>query len=159
MLQRLFPRQIDNAYRGQLAAIWLFAPVVAVKALMGFNVSGLDPLVRSRDVLMNADGVPVNTYAADAAAQLVFTFAAWGLALLVLSLLAIVVLLRYRAMLPLMILAMTIEQLGRKALSMAHLPAHEGAISIGAWINYGLSAALVLALILSLIPRRSVVAA
>lgn len=157
MLTRLFPRQIDNAsYQGHVLAIWLFVPVVLVKLLMGFNVAGLNPFVASRFVLINADGVPVDAYPPEAAAHLVFTFAAWGLALLVLALLGLVVVIRYRAMLPLMILALTIEQVGRKALSSTMLPpapAHDG-VSIGALINWGLSGALVLALALSLLKKR-----
>ena len=156
MLSRLFPRQIDNAgYRGHVLAIWLFVPVVLVKLLMGFNVAGLNPFTRSRQILISADGVPVDSYPPEAATHLVFTFAAWGLALFVLALLSLIVLLRYRAMLPLMILALTIEQVGRKVQSSLMLPPPATAsLSIGAMINWGLSAALVLALALSLLKVR-----
>ena len=151
MLQRLFPRQIDNGYQGQVLAIWLFAPVLIVKTIMGFNVAGLDPLISSRDVLQRADGVAVDAYTADAASHVVFTFAAWGLCLLVLALLAWVVLIRYRAMLPLVILALTVEQIGRMALAQTMLshPARPG-LPVSTLINWGLAGFLVLALVLSL---------
>jgi hypothetical protein len=157
MLNRLFPRQIDNAYRGHVLAIWLFVPVVLLKLVMGFNVAGMNPWVSSRFILQRADGVPVDSFPPEAAAFAVFSFAAWGLALFVLALLSLVVLLRYRAMLPLMILAMTIEQVGRKLVSEFHLAprvAEGGEAPAGMWINLGLSGVLVLALVLSLMPAR-----
>lgn len=156
MLSRLFPRQIDNAsYQGHVLAIWLFVPVVLMKLVMGFNVSGLNPWVASRFILKTADGVPVDSFPPEAAAHLVFTFAAWGLALLVLSLLGLIVVIRYRAMLPLMILALTIEQVGRKVQSALMLPSPvTDSVSIGAMINWGLSTALVVGLALSLLKVR-----
>ncbi len=151
MLELLFPRQIDNSYRGQWLAIWLLVPVVLMKAAMGFNVAGLNPWVSSRFIIHAADGVPIDTFPANAAALLVFMFQAWGLALLMLALLGLVALVRYRALLPLMILSLGAEQVGRTAISMMSLPPDPGqAVSVGAMINWGLSGALVLALILSL---------
>lgn len=154
---RLFPRQIDNSYQGHVLAIWLFAPVLALKAAMGFNVGGLNPFVSSRFILMQADGVPVDAYPADAAAHLVFTFAAWGLSLLLLALLGGIVLIRYRAMLPLMILTLSAEQIGRMMLSNAMLPHRDWshAIPISALINWSLAGMLLLALVLSLLNARA----
>ncbi len=154
---RLFPRQIDNSYQGHVLAIWLFAPVLALKAAMGFNVGGLNPFVSSRFILMQADGVPVDAYPADAAAHLVFTFAAWGLALLLLALLGGIVLIRYRAMLPLMILTLSAEQIGRMMLSNAMLPHRDWshAIPTSALINWSLAGMLLLALALSLLNARA----
>lgn len=157
MLSRLFPRQIDNTYQGHVLAIWLFAPVVLLKLAMGFNVAGMNPWISTGHILESADGVPLGSFPPDAATFIVFSSAAWGLALLVLALISAVVLLRYRSMLPLMISAMTIEQVGRKLISELHLGsrvAENGAAPAGVWINWGLSAALILALVLSLVRVR-----
>lgn len=159
MLNRLFPRVIDNAYSGQAAAIWLLTPIVILKTLMGFNVAGLNPLVSSRDVIMNADGVPIDSFSPEAASILVFNFAAWGLALFTLCLFAWVVLIRYRAMIPLACLLLGIEQIGRKGLGVLH-PIIEANASDSAglspafFINWGLSGGLALAFVLSLIPAK-----
>lgn len=151
MLSLLFSRQIDNAYQGQFLAIWIFTPVVLMKMAMGFNVAGLNPWVSSRFIIQAADGVPIDSFPADAAALLVFMFQSWGLALLVLALLSVVVLVRYRAMLPLMILAIGAEQVGRKLISSISFPPDPNqALSVAAMINWGFSAALVLAFALSL---------
>ena len=157
MLQRLFPRQIDNFYQGHVLAIWLFLPVLALKTVMGFNVGGLDPFVSSRFILSTADGVPVDTYPADAAAHLVFTFAAWGLVLFVLTLFGWLVIARYRAMLPLLILLFTLEQVGRMILSRTLLPHHATTsvgIPVSTLINWGFAGLLLLALMLSLLNAR-----
>ena len=158
MLSRLFPRQIDNFYQGNVLAIWLFIPVLALKTVMGFNVGGLNPFVSSRFILATADGVPVDTYSADAAAQLVFTFAAWGSALFLLALLSWIVIVRYRVMLPLMILILSLEQIWRMVLSRTMLPhralPHAG-VPISTLINWGFAALLLLALVLSLLKMRS----
>lgn len=159
MFQRLFPRQIDNTYRGHMMAIWLFIPVLALKTAMGFNVGGLNPFVSSRFILSAADGVPVETYPPEAAAHLVFTFAAWGLALFVLTLLCWIVLLRYRAMIPLVILVLSIEQVGRMIQSRLLLPQRlpMDEIPVGTLINGSMAAMLLLALLMSLLnfPARS----
>ncbi len=158
MLSNLLPKQIDNGYRGHALAIWLLIPIVLMKLLMGVNVAGLNPWISSRFVLQNADGVPVDTFPAEAGSVVVFLFASWGLALLVINLLGVVVLIRYRAMIPLMYLLLSIEQIGRKGLAMLHLVPRSGeaagGVSPGLWINWGLSAALVIGLILSLVSVR-----
>lgn len=153
MLSRLFPRTIDNEYRGHVLALWLFVPILLLKTVMGFNVAGFNPWVTSRYILQTADGVPVESFSAYGASVVVFMFASWGLGLLILALLSIVVLIRYRRMLPLMILAVTLEQVGRKGIALINpiLSAGDGQVSAGFWINWGFSAALVLSLALSLL--------
>ncbi|MEQ1618986.1 MAG: hypothetical protein ABL883_11670 [Terricaulis sp.] len=156
MLSRIFPRRIDNSYQGHVVAVWLFAPVVLLKTVMGFNVAGLNPWVTSRYILQSADGVPVDSFSAYGASVVVFMFASWGLGLLILALLSIVVLIRYRAMLPLMILVMTLEQIGRKGIALINpiLSSGDDQVSTGFWINWALSAALLLSLALSVLKAR-----
>lgn len=153
MLSRIFPEQFDNTYRGCWLAIWLFVPIVLVKAVMGVNVAGLNPLISNREVLTTADRIPLDTFSAEAASLVVFLFASWALGLLLLSLLGIVVLLRYRAMIPLMFLLLSIEQIGRRILLLVNpivWTVETEGISAGALINWALTAALVIGFALSL---------
>lgn len=120
MLSRLFPKQFDNDYQGGALAIWLLIPLALLKLVQGANVAGFNPMVSSRHVLETADRVPIGEYPAEAAAHLVFIFAAWGLGVFLLGLLGVISLIRYRAMIPLVYLLLLIEQLWRKALSMIH---------------------------------------
>lgn len=158
MIERLFPAQIDNAYAGLGLAIWLLVPIVAMKFLMGMNVAGLNPWVSNRDVISTADGIPIDSYSPEAAATAMFLFACWGFALFLLSLLGVIVLVRYRAMIPLMYLLLAIEQIGRKGISWANPIVRSGGgegVSAGALVNWGLSAALIVGLALSLTAPRT----
>ena len=158
MPSRLFPRQIDNTYHGLTMALWLLAPILLVKLVMGFNVSGLNPFLGSRFVMQAADGIPISSYPPDAAATATLLFASWGLALLLMSLFGILALIRYRGMTPLIYLLLTLEQAGRKALSILHPIVRDTApagISPGTAINWALTGLLVLGLILSLIEKRT----
>lgn len=156
MLNRLLPKQIDNNYRGSWLALWIFVPVVLMKLLMGFNVAGFNPWLNNQDILKNVDSVPLDSYGADAAAMVVFSFASWGLGLFILSLLGVLVLARYRAMIPLMFVLLTMEQIGRKGLSMLYPIVRnvgtEG-MSQGAIVNWVFSAAVLIGLVLSLQQR------
>ena len=154
LLHRLFPERIDNTYRGHPLAIWLFAPLDLMKLLMGVGVAGLNPWVTNRHILESVDGVPLETFPAQAASMIVFMSASWALALLVIALLGLVVLIRYRAMIPLMFLALTIEQIGRKALSSIHIVRAAGetsGLSPSVAINWALSVLLLVGLALSLL--------
>jgi len=156
MFQLLFPKIIDNKYRGQWLGIGLFLPLLFLKIAMGFNVAGLNPAVDVRDVLQNVDGVPLDTYSAAAAADIVFSTSAWGLALFTIALLGVIALVRYRAMIPLAFLLLTIEQVGRKAMGLAADGLVTGEpMTTGNIINWVLSALFVLGLTLSMIRRRT----
>ena len=157
MLMRLFPKHINNDYRGHVLAIWLLVPLVLMKFLQGANVAGLLGTGNSRQVLEAVDNVPVSTFPAEAASHLVFLFAAWGVGIFILGLLGMVVLLRYRAMIPLMYLLLLIEQVGRKALATVHLdrPFVSLTASPANLINWGFLLALAIGFLLSLTGRRA----
>lgn len=156
MLARLLPKQIDNAYRGHWLAIVLFLPVLVMKTMIGFNIAGLNPYVETRRVLISADGVPLDSFGAEAAAQVIFSSASWGLVLFLMCVLAIVALIRYRALIPLIILLFAGEQIGRKAIAMAAFGPPDAAAepSFGFYINWAFTIALVLAFLLSLMEKR-----
>ena len=156
MLGRLFPKQIDNTYRGSWVAIWLLIPVLLLKLTIGVNVMGINPWVSNRDVIIKADGVPLDTFSREVQEIVIFLFASWGLGLVLLCVFCVAALIRYRAMIPFVILVLTVEQIGRKAIGALTLSPSGSSDhpSIGAMINWGFSAALVIALALSLTTRR-----
>lgn len=154
MLSRLFPKQIDNDYRGYRLAIWILVPIVLLKLAMGFNVAGLNPWVSNRMVAERADGIPLDSFGVEAASTVMFMFASWGLGLLLLNLLALIALIRYRAMIPLIYLLLSLEQFGRKGVAVMSPIVRETArtegFAPGALINWGLMIALAVGLVLSL---------
>ncbi len=157
----LFPKTIDNAYRGQWFALALFAPVLLVKGVIGFNIAGLNPAITTARILKSADGVPLDAYPADAAAEIVYASANWGFVMLLLALVALLALVRHRALLPLVILLFTAEQgfrQTRAVLARMAEPAAEAAHAAGFYINWGFTIALALAFVLALIPRKGAAA-
>lgn len=153
LINRLFPKQADNTYQGHQAAVWLFVPMVLLKLAMGLNVAGLNPWISNRMVAETADGIPLESFGAEAASTVMFLFASWGLALFVLSLLGVVVLLRYRALIPMLYLLFSIEQFGRywvaQTSPILRAAPSEGTTA-GLLINWGFMAVLAIGFALSL---------
>jgi hypothetical protein len=157
MLSRIFPKQIDNNYRGHWLAIGLFTLFVLLKLVMSTN-----SVVMTRSVATGADGLPLDNFTGGGAEAVISLFALLGLSQLVLALLGVVVLIRYRAMLPLMYLLMLIVQIGSRVLLMVNPIVRSGGmtigssgLSIGFAINLGLLAILLIGFVLSLVQRKA----
>ena len=114
-LARLFPRQIDNNFRGSRLALWLFGFFVLVKLAQGG-----ESVFNAYATATNADGIPLASYGAAVAQTMVQMFALLGLNLMVLPLLGLVALVRYRAMVPLMYLMMLLLYLGNRVVHVLH---------------------------------------
>jgi hypothetical protein len=95
LTDRLLPQRVDNTYPGYKLAIWLFGAVVLMKLAMSLN-----SIFNGYVVASSADGIPLDTFSSAAARTVVALFAIWGLAHLMICLLCILVLARYRSMVP-----------------------------------------------------------
>jgi len=108
VLERLLPKQPDNAYRGALIAKWVFIAMVAMT------------VGRSLAHILLPDGgaqsiatIPLDAYSAGASKVVIGMFAQWGLTQLVFGLLYVLVLWRYQSLIPLMWLFILSEWTGR----------------------------------------------
>ena len=152
MFSRIFPRQADNAYRGSRLAILLLAVVSFMKGMQG-AVSVFD----ARNVVVTADGIPLDTYGAAAGDTVIALTALVGFCLLVIALLGVVVLIRYRAMIPFMFLVQLVVQLGSRVLLNVN-PIERAAQTsmgfaghpVGFWVNLGILAMTLIGFVLSL---------
>lgn len=108
-LSSLLPPAIDNQYRGRVIALWIFGLLVLLKVTMSVN-----SIFNGRDVAQNADGLPLSSYPPAAAQTIVALFAIFGLGHLVLCALCLLVLVRYRSLVPFMFGVLLVEQLSRK---------------------------------------------
>lgn len=157
MLSGLFPRQIDNVYRGNPLAIWLLLPVLLFKTTISVNIMGLNPWIDNRELITKIDGIPLDSFSQAAQEITVFMFASWGLGQFMLCLLTFAALIRYRGMLAFAIVLLAVEQLARKGLSAAYLASavvgSEG-LRPSALINLGFSIALFLSVVLAIFPYR-----
>src|SRR5262245_7643239 len=142
---------MDNVHRGSRIAIWLLVPIVIVNMIMGANT-----MIHTRDVIQGADNIPLGTYAATPARIIVNCFKSWALGHFLMASLGLLALVRYRAMIPLMYVVYTLENLARKALQRSnplHITTKSGEPSIGAIINLALLVTLLVGLAFSLSGR------
>ena len=115
MLRRIFPMQFDNIFRGHWLATWILVPVVLMELVIGAN-----SMINTRSVAMGADGIPLDSFDAEAATTVISLFALLGLSRLLFGLLGVMALIRYRAMIPFVYLLLLVLQLGSKALLLLH---------------------------------------
>lgn len=99
ILTRLFPARLDNTYQGSKIALWILGLLIAVRTMQSVMI-----LVNVYSIAQSADGIPLETYPAAAAQTIVALFTLSAVNRLVISLICVVVLVRYRRAVPLMFL-------------------------------------------------------
>lgn len=152
MLSRIFPTQVDNNYRGSRLAIWFLVPIILLRGLIGFN-----SIFFARSVATSADGVPLDSFTPAAAGTVLALFALLGLFSLLLALLGVVVLVRYRAMILFLYLFLLIQEVGNKAVLLAY-PVTRSASSgmpAGSIVVFTILAMTLLGFVLSLTANRN----
>lgn len=149
MLARIFPKAIDNQWRGPWSAVVLLTIVVLMKLS-----TSLGTVFATERVALGPDGVPVDKVSPEIAGVMLQLLALVGYDQLVLTLVGVLALVRYRAMIPLALLLLLTEQVGRRALHMAYPAAHGEGASVGVYINLGILALTALGFALSLTERK-----
>jgi hypothetical protein len=130
MFGRIFPKQLDNNYQGYKTAILVLSIIALVK-----TVQGVESVINTRNVLANADGIALERFSTSGAATVVALFALLGLNGLVLPLLSSIVLVRYRAMIPLMFLLFLTVQIGSRTLLLINPIERSTTVPIGFVVN------------------------
>lgn len=139
MIDAPLPPTADNAYRGSRVALVAFAVLTVVT------------LVRSAVHMLAPDGgahsiatISLATYGPGASATVVHVFGLWGLSQLLMALVYVVVLWRYRSLVPLMCLLMAVEYAGRLALAFAKPIETVGTApgAVGSWVMVPIAVAL-----------------
>ncbi len=153
MLNRIFPEQIDNHYRGHKFALWLFYPITFMNVAID-----LVAIFKSDGGAQSADGIPLDTFVNGGAQAVIFVVALLGLSGLLLGLLFVLALFRYRAMIPLMYVLIVVDYLGHKGIGLMKPIVRVGTPS-GIYVNAALFTLTLIGLVLSLrgkdyLPRR-----
>lgn len=148
-MNQLLPASIDGQYRGYKIALWLLGALVLLKAAMGLN-----SILNGYEVATTADGIPLDNFTPAGTATVLSFLAFWGWSLFLFSMLGVLALVRYRAMVPLVFLLLLVEQLGRK-LILTQLPIAQEGSSPAFSINLVLMGLMVVGLILSLLTPRN----
>lgn len=100
----LFPATVDNVYRGRAGALWLLVLFVA----KSFVAAGIH-MVAPDGGASSIASVTLDAFTPEGANSVITMFGLWGAEQFVIGLIALVVLLRYRALVPLMALAYVVE--------------------------------------------------
>lgn len=146
MLDRLFPRQADNRFEGRPAALWMLGVFIALRLIMSVN-----SIVNTWSIA-TGDGLPLGRYSPEAARTMMMLFDMAALGQLTLAVIALVVLMSYRALVPLIYLALLGDQLARRVIAQTHEVARVDTGPIIWLLTWGLVILLAIGLVLSLIP-------
>lgn len=144
MLNPLLPRTADNNYRGSRIALVVFGLLLLAKT----GIS-LGSIFNGYAAATSADGIPLDSYSPAATQTVVALFALLGLANLMICLTGVVVLIRYRALIPFMFVVFLIYQLSRK-LILEILPVARAGTPPVFGINSAILGLIIIGLVLSL---------
>ena len=144
IFNRLFPPRADNTYHGSRLALWIFGLLVLVRSAIG-----LGSIFNGYPAASSADGIPLDTFTPAGVQTILALFGLLGVSQLVFSVLCVVVLVRYRSLIPLMFVLLLLYQLSRK-LILYYLPIpRTGAPPVSA-INLTILGLMIVGLVLSL---------
>jgi hypothetical protein len=148
MFADILPRSIDNSYRGSRLALLLLGFLILIKSVIGVN-----SMVNGAEVMTRADGLALNTFPAAATQNLIALFALLGLAHVVMAALGLLVLLRYRGMVPLMFALLLLQHAGGKIVGY-FLPIVRTGVPPAFIVNLVLLTSMIVGFALSLWRRR-----
>ncbi len=146
LFRPFFTKTADNRFEGPRAALWLLGFLLFVKLAMSLN-----SILNTEKIAAGADGIPLASYGPEAARQILLLFALASLGHLVVTLVAFVVLVRYRALVPFIYLVLLTEQLARRAVARSHAVPGAQMTDVAFYLTYGILVLLVIGLALSLI--------
>jgi hypothetical protein len=149
MLDQILPRRVDNMYRGHKLAIVVLGLIVLMKAAIS-----LGSIFNGYDAASSADGIPLDSYTPAGARTVVSLFALLGLANFSICLIGMLVLVRYRSLVPFMLALLLVQHVGRYLILQA-LPIARTGTPPGSSVNLGLLGAMVVGLTLSLWSQRN----
>jgi hypothetical protein len=113
MIDRILPKQADNTYRGHPIAKWVLI-LLTIKAL----VAGLIHMFTSDGGAQSIASITLDNFAQGAADTVITIFALWGLSQFLIGLISMVVLWRYKALIPMMYVIFLIEYTMRFAMPL-----------------------------------------
>ncbi len=130
MTYKILPNSIDNTYNGHKIALYLFYVITFIT------------VTRSLIHMFSPDGgaesiatIPLGSYSEGASHVIIHIFSEWGLSQLIMGILYIIVLNKYRSFIPLMYVFLLLEYSGRLFLGTMK-PMETLSTPPGAYLNY-----------------------
>jgi hypothetical protein len=142
------PKSIDNSYRGQNLALWLFWVVVIIRAAQGVAL-----IFNGYSTVKEADGIPLETFPAAASQSIVGMFVISGGSRIVLSALGIFTFLRYRSAIPLIFAVLALDQVSKELL-LQFYPLYRIGSPVGPIVNLALLFLTITGFTLSVLGKR-----
>ncbi|RSK29364.1 hypothetical protein EJF36_12465 [Bacillus sp. HMF5848] len=146
LINKILPKNINNTYRGQKIALYVFYILTAVT------------IWRSQHHLFALDGgaqsiatIPLDSFTDAGAAAVIGVFSLWGLSQLIIGILYFIVSLRYRSLVPLMYLLVVFEYLVRATYISSVKPIPTAGTAPGAAANVPVIIIAVVMFVLSLL--------
>lgn len=144
MIGRLLPSATDFTYHGSRVALWLLGLIMVLK--LGI---ALVAIFNGHYAATVADGIPIDSYTPQGAQTVLALFGALGISQLMLCVLGVLFLFRYQALVPMFLLVLLLEFLGRKGVT-ALMPIVRSGSAPGGLINWAVLGIIVAAFALSL---------
>lgn len=148
MFGRLFPKEFDNAYRGH----WLALVILGLLLLLRLAQTGIglvDPIL----VIRGPDGMLFDTFNAPAQATFTYVFRLLCFVNLLICLIGVLALVRYRAMVPLIYLVVLFLLAGQKVIGLLN-PIPRAPEAPGGMIVLAMLAVTLLGCLLSVLDTR-----
>lgn len=116
-MSKILPNTIDNNYQGRKIALWFFYLITIMT------------VARSLMHMFIHDGgaqsigtIPLDTFGGTGAEAIISIFALWGLSQLLIAMFYVLVVCKYRSLIPLMYIGLFIEYAGRWAIANLYKP-------------------------------------
>jgi hypothetical protein len=151
MIERLLPRQADKSFEGHRAALWLLGLFIGFKLVMSVN-----SILNTQSVAVGADGFALDSFGSNGARAVLMLFALTALGQLMLALVALLALVRYRTLVPLVYALLILEHVARRLIVQGYAVERAATgVPVGTIFFVGFLVVLGLGLALSLLPRRN----
>ena len=147
MLSRLLPPLTNFTYSGSRVSLWLLGLVLILKLAIA-----LGAIFNGHSAASVADGIPIDSYTPQGTQAFLSLFASLGLSQFILGLLGVLLLLKYRPLVPVFLLVLLIEYVARKGVN-AYMPIARSGNAPGGAINWAIFGVMLLAFVLSMRQR------
>ena len=147
MLSRLLPPLANFTYTGSRVSLWLLGLVLLLKLAIAVGA-----IFNGHYAASVADGIPIDSYTPQGTQAFLSVFASLGLSQFILGLFGVLLLLKYRPLVPIFLLALLIEYLARKGVN-AYIPIARSGNAPGGAINWAIFGVMLLAFVLSMRQR------
>lgn len=112
-MKKVLPDKITNDFKASKILIYIFSLITLVTIVRSLiHIFAIDGGAQS------IAGFPIDTYSQEASKVVVLIFSVWGLSQLLMGILYLIVLLKYKSLIPLMYLFLFIEYAGRLLLGI-----------------------------------------